>query len=72
MRLKDYSKLKGRTKEFGLSQGDVARFAHMSESTYSLKLKGQYPFRQNEMDAIIELLQIPPEHLSEFFFTNKV
>lgn len=72
MQIKNYSKLKGRTKELGLLQSDVAKAANMNKSTYSLKLQGRYPFKQNEIDSIVTLLHIPLEQIGEFFFTNKV
>lgn len=65
----NYAKLRGRTRELGLRQADVAAAAHMSESTYSLKLAGKSQFTLGEVRAIVCYLQIPTEDIPEYFFT---
>ncbi|WP_368233795.1 DUF739 family protein [Anaerotruncus rubiinfantis] len=69
---KDYSKLRGRTVEMGLSQKDVAERIGISETTYSLKLNGRYPFKQSEIQNIVNLLCIPADEIGTYFFTQKV
>lgn len=71
MSLKDYSKLKGRTKEKGYTQKDVALSAGISEATYSLKLNGKSAFRQEEISAIIKLLEISPKEIGDYFFQGQ-
>lgn len=68
----DYSKLKGRTKEKGLRQEDVGAAAGMRPETYSLKLNSKGEFRQNEIELICQILDIPREEISIYFFTPKV
>lgn len=68
----DYSKLKGKTKEMGFTQKEVAECADMSETTYSLKLNGKYPFKQDEIQRIIAFLSISQDEIGAYFFTLKV
>ena len=68
----DYSKLRGRTRELGFTQKEVAQAANMSESTYSLKLCNRFPFKQREIADIVRFLEIEPEEISLYFFTPKV
>ena len=72
MKEKNYARLRGRTIEKGMSQKDVAKQIGMSETTYSLKLNGRYPFKQSEMQKIINLLSIPVDEIGSYFFTQKV
>ena len=68
----DYSKLKGKMKEKGYTQNDVAEAINKDKSTLNLKLNNQYLFDQNEIKKIIELLDIPATEIKEYFFTEKV
>ena len=68
----DYSKLKGRIKEKGFTQEDVAKSISKAKSTVSLKLNNQSVFVQDEINIIINLLDIPDEQIKEYFFTEKV
>lgn len=68
----DYSKLKGRIKEKGFTQEDIAKNINKDKSTVSLKLNNQSAFMQDEMMIIINLLDIPGEQIKEYFFTEKV
>ena len=68
----NYSKLRGKTRELGLRQSDVASAAHMSESTYSLKLAGKSQFTLREVRDIVEYLGIPAEEIPDYFFTPEV
>lgn len=68
----DYSKLKGRIKEKGLTQEDVAKYIKKGKSTFSLKLNNQSLFVQDEISEIIKLLDISPEEIKEYFFTEKI
>lgn len=65
----NYARLRGKTRELGLRQADVAAAAHMSESTYSLKLAGKSQFTLGEVRAIVQYLQIPTEDIPAYFFT---
>lgn len=68
----DYSKLKGRMKEKGYTQEDVANHINISKSTISLRLNNQALFIQDEICKIIGLLDIPYEEIKEYFFKEKV
>ena len=68
----DYSKLKGRIKEKGYTQNDVAKAINKDKSTLNLKLNNQYLFSQDEIQKIIDFLQIPATEIKEYFFTEKV
>lgn len=68
----DYSKLKGKMKEKGLTQEDVAKHINRGKSTFCLKLNNQSLFVQDEISEIIKLLEIPAEEIKEYFFTEKV
>lgn len=68
----DYSKLKGKTKELGLRQEDVGVAAGLTPTTYSLKLNNKGVFKQSEIEAICQLLNISPDMIPTYFFTPKV
>ena len=68
----DYSKLRGRTRELGDSQEEVAKAAKMSPATYSLKLTGKSEFKQCEINDICGFLRIPAVYIGEYFFTEAV
>lgn len=68
----DYSKLKGRIREKGYIQDDIARAINNNRSTFSLKLNNKYLFNQDEIVAIVKFLDIPAEELQDYFFTEKV
>ena len=68
----DYSKLKGRMKEKGFTQEDVAKHINRDKSTLNLKLNNQSLFVQDEIFDIVNLLDIPAEKIKEYFFTENV
>lgn len=68
----DYSKLKGRTKEFGLTQENIADKVAMSPGTYSQKLNNNSEFTQKEIQDICSVLSIPLSDIPIYFFTLKV
>lgn len=68
----DYSKLKGRTKEAGFRQEDIGMAIGLSSATYSLKLNNKGEFKQSEIEAICEVLSIPPEEIPVYFFKPEV
>lgn len=69
---RDYSKLNGRMAELGITQKVMASVAGMSATTMSLKLNGKGAFRQSEIQAIVNLLEIPAKEIGFYFFTPKV
>ncbi|MBE6537968.1 MAG: DUF739 family protein [Ruminococcaceae bacterium] len=70
--LYDYSKLSGKIKEKCGTQANFAKKIKLSERSLSLKLNNIRPFKQSEMQAAIEVLDIPECQLSDYFFVSKV
>ncbi len=68
----NYSKLKGRIKEKGFTQEDIANNLGINKSTISLRLNNQSLFVQDEINKIIKLLEIPGEEIKEYFFEEEV
>lgn len=68
----DYSKLRGKMREAGYRQRDVGIAAGLTPTTYSLKLNNKGEFRQSEITAICDLLNISPDLIPAYFFTPKV
>lgn len=64
----NYSKLLGRMKERGITQEGLAMEIGVNESTLNSKLNNKYGFKQNEMDAICKVLDIPNDDIGEYFF----
>lgn len=68
----DYSKLKGRVYE---KCGSVRKFCKAmgwSESTGSHKLKGQRDWKADEYYKAIDILDIAPDKVVDYFFTKEV
>lgn len=68
----DYSKLKGKIKEVCDTQSKFSKKLGISEQVLSKRLKNQVCFDSNEIFKIIEVLDIPKENVTEYFFTEKV
>lgn len=68
----DYSKLKGRMKEKGITQETLANAIGKNKATISLRLNNQSFFVQDEIAQIIKILEIPVDQIKEYFFTSKV
>lgn len=68
----DYRKLIGRISEQGLTQKQLASLIHLSESHFSQKIQGKYPFKQSEINAICDHLAIDKNEIGDYFFTPKV
>ena len=68
----DYSKLIGRTAEFGYTQKALAEKIGLSESHFCQKINGHYSFKQNEIRSICEVLEIASDEIGLYFFTPKV
>lgn len=65
-------KLKGKIKEEGFSQKEIAEYLNIAPSTFSLKINGIVFFGADEIEKIAELLKIPGEQYKNYFFTLKV
>ena len=68
----DFSKLKGRIKEKGYTQENVAKRLNVSVSTFNLKINGNAFFTQEELYEMSNMLEIPKEDFYNYFFTQKV
>lgn len=68
----DYSKLRGRTAELGLTNKAVAAAAGITAATYSLKLNNRGEFSQGEICRIMRFLQLNLDEVWRYFFTEKV
>lgn len=68
----DYGKLSGRIRECGYTQKRLAVEIGISESQLSLKMHGNYPFKQSEIGKICDALRIESKEIGSYFFTPKV
>lgn len=66
----DHSKLLGRIRECGLTQGQLAEAIGISEYSLSKKIKNKSKFSSDEMLAIGKELYIPVDNFGEYFFCN--
>ena len=68
----DYSKLKGKIIEKYNSQVEFAKALGWSERTLSLKINGKVPWKQTDICAAIDLLELSKDDIQEYFFNFKV
>lgn len=68
----NYSKLRGRIKEIYNTQNDFARALGIGKVSLSKRLNGKLDFTQSEISKSAELLKIPFESITEYFFDTKV
>lgn len=66
----NYSKLRGRIRECGLTQKQLAEAIGINKSSLSAKLNGQFAFTTNEVLAISKVLNIHLNEIGEYFFTE--
>lgn len=66
------NKIKGRIKELGLIQADVARSLGMAQSSFNQKINNIRPFDLCEAERLAETLQIAPDQFGVYFFNRKV
>ncbi len=64
----DYSKLLGKMREKHITQEQMANLVGIAESTMSIKLKSKSQFSQDEMVMILNILNVPLEHIALYFF----
>ena len=67
----NYSKLRGRITEKCGTQKRFCSIMQMSQSTLSNKLACVTYFSQTEIYYICDVLGIEPEHVAQYFFTQK-
>ena len=68
----NYSKLLGRIVEKVGTQGRFAERMETSERTMSLKLNGKIDWKQTEIAKACQVLDIPDEEISLYFFALEV
>lgn len=68
----DYSMLLGKIKERCGSQSNFARAMAISERTVSLKLNGKVDWKGNEIMKAIDILKIPKNEITNYFFKSNV
>lgn len=66
----NHSKLLGRIREFGYTQGSLAEAVGMNAGTMSLKINNGSFFVTDEIDAICEKLDIAPCDIGVYFFAK--
>lgn len=64
----NYSALLGLMREKGFTQESLAAAAGMSHSQLNVKLNGRYPFKQTDIQGIVEVLGIAPADIGRYFF----
>ncbi len=64
----NYSKLRGRIRECGLTQAQLAESIGIHKGTLSAKLNGQFAFTADEMLSIGAKLNIPENEIGSYFF----
>ena len=72
MMMFNHSKLLGKMREYGYTQGLLAKAIGINESTLNTKLTGKAYFTTKEIDKICELLNISNDEIGVHFFTMKV
>lgn len=65
-------KLRGRIREKGLTQKDVAEMLNVSETTVGAKINNKRPITLDEADKISEILGISDGEFVSFFLTRVV
>ena len=68
----DYNKLLGRMKERQVTQEALAKVIGNSLATLNLKLNNKARFKQAEIAAICNELDIPASEIGSYFFTLEV
>ena len=65
------NKIRGRIMEQGLTIGSLAPLVGVSPSTLGRKIKNNADMTLGEVEAIRDVLKIPPERVMEYFFTEE-
>lgn len=68
----DYTKLKEKISNSGLTQEQVAKSLDISKGAFSQKINGTVAFSQDDVIEISKLLKIPKTKIYDYFFTEKV
>lgn len=68
----EHSKLKGKIKEKGFTQEEIAKHIKIAPSTFSIKINSGMYFNQEEICGMANLLEIPEKEYKKYFFSLKV
>lgn len=68
----DYSKLKGKIRELGMTQNEFANEIGITEQTLNLRFRNKRFFKQKEIEKTMLLFNEPLEKIQTYFFTKKV
>ena len=63
------NKIKGRTKELGIVQADVAKRLNLAEPTVSQKINGKRPMYLDEARDFAEMLHIDDQDFGAYFLS---
>ena len=63
------NKIKGRMRELGIVQADVARRLNLAEPTVSQKINGKRPMDLEEARALADMLRIDNSECGAYFFS---
>ena len=69
MPIMDYSRLRGRIAECGFTQKSLAEAVNISVGQFCQKMSGRYPFKQNEIERICDVLSIKANEIGAYFFS---
>lgn len=64
-------KIKGRLRELGLTQSDVARALGLAQPTVAQKINRVRPMTVEEAEKLSQLLKISNEEFSAYFFAEQ-
>lgn len=67
----DYSLLRGKIRDYGMTQKECASLIGISEGQLNRKLAGDFVFRQDEIKKICSLLNIQASEIGLYFFSPK-
>lgn len=68
----NYNRLRGRIRELGVTQKELADATNMTESHFSQKMNNKYEFTSDEIRIMVNVLAIPQTEIGSYFFTPEV
>lgn len=66
------NKIKGRMRELGLVQSDVAKCLGLAGPTVSQKINGKRPMDLDEAKALADILKIENSEFGSYFFAGEL
>lgn len=68
--MKKYRYLRGKLMQLGMQHGYIAKKLGLAESSFSARMRGNTPFKSDEMWAIMKIIDAPAEELHRYFPAN--